>query len=252
MRIMEIPSFRDRIEFWDLNNFYKARLSQDLVLWPEQAISLLGYMCWPNDPEQRDQLMRLMRSWPDGSKQIPPRLRRIQNQWLRAADVFHWYFDLAAGEHQERRGGPSIGKAISLVAANAKSRGTSAANLWDTWGPYKDVAHLVTAAVVIFDDVLRKVGEGQIGQYGLPAHQFMPFPITMMMPDLVLALALGFEQFGLSRIPPGKIESSLNPDTLWRIPSGINVEALPPPSRKLRKQDVAILNARRAGNRGRA
>ena len=50
MRIMEIPGFRDHIEFSDLDNLYKFRLSQDVVLWPEQAIPLLGYMCWPNDP----------------------------------------------------------------------------------------------------------------------------------------------------------------------------------------------------------
>jgi hypothetical protein len=247
---MDLPSFRDQIEFSDLDNFYKTRLSQDIVLWPEQAIPLLGYMCWPNDPEQRDQLMRTVRSWPEGSKQIPPRLRRIQEQWLRVADVFHSYFDLDAGNHQERRGGPSIGKAITLVDANAKSRGTAAASLWNTWAAYKDVAHLVTAATLIFADVHKRFCEEQIGQFGLPAHQFMPFPLAMMMPDLVLAIALGFERFGLSRIPRGKTESTLNPDTLWRIPPAINVTPVEPPWRKLRKQDLAVLNARRAGNRG--
>ena len=50
MRIMEIPGFRDLIEISDLDYLYKSRLSQDVVLWPEQAIPLLGYMCWPNDP----------------------------------------------------------------------------------------------------------------------------------------------------------------------------------------------------------
>ena len=61
MRIMEIPAFRDHKEISDLDNFYKFRLSQDVVLWPEQAIPLLGYMCWPNDPKRRDQLMRTVK-----------------------------------------------------------------------------------------------------------------------------------------------------------------------------------------------
>ena len=252
MRIMEIPGFRGHIEISDLDNFYKSRLSQDVVLWPEQAIPLLGYMCWPNDPKRRDQLMRTVRSWPEGSVQIPNRLRGIQHKWLRVADVFHLYFDLAEGNHQERRGGPSIGKAVTLADANAKSRGTGASRLWDIWAAYKDVAHLVTAAVLICADVHQRVPKEQIGEFGLPVNQFMPFPLAMMMPDLVLAVALEFERFGLSQIPHGQTNSTLNPDTLWRIPSDINVTPVAPPARKIRTEDLAVLNPRRAGNRGKA
>ena len=127
MRIMEIPAFRDHKEISDLDNFYTFRLSQDVVLWPEQAIPLLGYMCWPNDPKRRDQLMRMVRSWPEGSVQIPTRLRQIQHQWSRVADVFHLYFDLVEGNHQERRGGPSIGKAITLADDAVLERGAKRA-----------------------------------------------------------------------------------------------------------------------------
>ena len=250
MRIMEIPGFQRHIKISDLDYLYQYRLNQDVVLFADQAIPLLGYMCWPNDPKRRDQLMRTVRSWPEGSGQIPNRLRGIQHKWLRVADLFHLYFDLAEGKHQERRGGPSIGKAVTLAVANAKSRGTGASRLWDIWAAYKDVAHLVTAAALICADVHHRVPKEEIGEFGLPVNQFLPFPLAMMMPDLVLAVALEFERFGLSQIPHGQTKSTLNPDTLWRIPSDINVTPVAPPARKIRTEDFAVLNPRRAGNRG--
>lgn len=75
-----------------------------------------------------------------------------------------------------------------------------------------------------------------------------PLSIAMLMPDLVLAAALGFEQKGLNH-PEGS-EPKFNPETVWRIPTDINVVPLLPPTRKIRGEDIAILNARRAGNRG--
>src|SRR5436309_15675323 len=43
MRKMEIPGFPRKIEIPDLHNFIRTRLSQTAVMWPEQAIQLLGY-----------------------------------------------------------------------------------------------------------------------------------------------------------------------------------------------------------------
>ena len=43
-----------------------------------------------------------------------------------------------------------------------------------------------------------------------------------------------------------------DPETLWRIPADINVAPLNPPVRTVPRETIAILNARRAGNRGRA
>ena len=53
MRFMSIPSFERDIEIRDFDYFLRSRLSQAIVLWPEQAIPLVGYMGWPNDPEAR-------------------------------------------------------------------------------------------------------------------------------------------------------------------------------------------------------
>ena len=166
MRQMEVPPFRDEITISDLENLYKHRLGQTVVLWPNQAIPLLGYMCWPNDPAARDELMLALRNWSNGSRLVPPGLGRIQHEWLRVANILHEHYDLDEGQHQQRRGGPSIGKAITLVAATAKSRGTRPVNLWKLWKKYKDVAHLVTAAALVCADVRASLRNKQMGPFG--------------------------------------------------------------------------------------
>jgi hypothetical protein len=42
----------------------------------------------------------------------------------------------------------------------------------------------------------------------------------------------------------------LDPETLWHIAADLNVVAVPPPVRTVNGEALAILNARRAGNRG--
>jgi hypothetical protein len=145
---------------------------------------------------------------------VPEGLGPIQNDWLRVADVLHTY----EGQHQARRGGPSIGKAITLVATNAKSWGTGTATLWKNWSTYKDVAHLVTAATLICAEARAWCCNKQLGPFGLSLNQFIPFQMAMLMPDLVLAVALEFERLGLSVVPHGRTEPTLDPQTVWRIP----------------------------------
>ena len=252
MRGMEIPRFPRKFTKPDLSNFLRQRLSQTIVLWPEQAIPLVGYMAWPNEPAARDDGLHMLRSWGHGSTAVPPRLRRIQHEWLRVADVFHWYCDLMDGRHQARRGGPSIGKAITLVAAKAQSCGTSEASLWLYWEKYKDVAHLVTAAALIRREARIQSRDSPFGPLGLSVNQFVPFQMGMLMPDLVLAVALEFEARGLREPSVAWAEPAFDPQTLWRIPPDINVEAFPHLIREPGPDDLAILNARRAGNRGKA
>lgn len=253
MRVMDIPSFPRPIEILDLETLFSARLNETVVMWPRQAIPLLGYMCHPNDEAERHGLVNLLRSWPNyegpGQPPVPERLPRIQGNWLKVTDIFHLYCDLIDGQHQERRGGPSIGKAISLVEANAKSRGTSETNLWKLWSDYKDVAHLVTAATLVCAEVCTRFSESPPR---LNPTQFLPFQMALLMPDLVLAVAQEFERLGRAKREDPHSEPALDADTHWRIPSDINVAPLPPPPRKIRPQDIKVLNDRRAGNRGRA
>jgi hypothetical protein len=250
MREMAIPPFPRKFENPDLGNLLRTRLSQKVVLWPDQAIPLAGYICHPNDPAAREELLGTLKSWSDGSETVPPHLGRIQHEWLRVADVLHHCTDLIDGQHQKKRGGPSIGKAIALVEGKAKRRGTGAANLWKRWKRYKDVAHLATAAVLICGEARTRSAGQSFGPFGLSSDQLGPFQMAMMMPDLVLAVALDFQQRGLNHIPHARTEPILNPETLWRIPEGINVAPLPPPTRTVTGADIGLLNARRAGNRG--
>jgi len=259
MRVMEIPPFPRRIEILDLEKFIRRRLSQTVVMWPAQAIALVGYMCWPNDLAARSEALAMLKNWPDevDRASVPRRLPRIQHEWLRVADIFHKYWDLVAGQHQARRGGPSISKAIEVVYENTESKGTSKASLWHFWETYKNVAHLVTAATVICAHA-RNTRRDQ--PFGLSEDQFLPFQMAMLMPDFVLCVALECERFGLNSVldastqlePISDAEAKLDPETLWRIPLDINVVPIPPPTRKIRAEDIAVLNARRAGNRGRA
>jgi hypothetical protein len=251
MRVMEIPPFAEKFETADLEALFRTRLSEPIVLFPEQAIPLFCYMAWPKDPARRQEWELIIRCWAEGSKTVPPRLGRIQYEWSRVANVFHCYCDLIDGQHQQRRGGPSIGKAITIVEANAKGRGTGAASLWQFWEKYKDVAHLVTAATLVCGEARTRACNEPFGPFGL-SDQLGPLQMVMLLPDLVLAVALEFEQRGLNHIPHARTEPVFDPKTLWRIPSDINIASLPPPARKIRPQDLAILNARRAGNRGRA
>src|SRR5262249_43705693 len=135
---------------------------------------------------------------------------------------------------------------------NAKSRGTGAATLWKNWSTYKDVAHLVTAATLICMEARRRCGNTELGPFALSSSQFIPFQMTMLMPDLVLAVGLEFEHLGLSAVPHARTEPALDPETLWRIPPNINVAPIPRPIRKISARDIVVLNNRRAGNRGKA
>jgi hypothetical protein len=132
-----------------------------------------------------------------------------------------------------------------------KRRGTGDANLWKVWGNYKDVAHLVTSAALICAEVSTRLRNLPPGPLGLSPTQFVPFQMTLLFPDLILAVAKEFEAYGLG-VSEARPEPAFNPETVWQIPTDINVVPLPPLIRKLRPQDIVVLNNRRAGNRGRS
>ena len=121
----------------------------------------------------------------------------------------------------------------------------------ETLGAYKDVAHLVTAATLICAEARNIFRDRPPGRWGLSATQITPFQMTWLMPDFVLAVAMEFERHGLRIASPARTEPALDPDTMWRIPADINVVSFAPPIRKLRLQDIVVLNNRRAGKRAR-
>lgn len=256
MRTMEIPPFPSQIQIPDIEFLTRSRLRQKMLLWPDQAIPVAGYMCWPNDEYRRARLVEALRSSSGPRNPELGKLRRIQHEWLRVADIFHLYFDIMEGQHQLRRGGSSIGKAITLAAANAKSKGTAEATLWAHWKSYKDVAHLIAAAVLICANTKlimpNELDARPNEEEALSRDQYLPFQMVMLLPELVFAVGLAYQDRGLRKVTVSRNETALDSETTWRIPPNINVYPLPPPARVVRPLDIAVLNARRAGNRGKA
>ena len=130
--------------------------------------------------------------------------------------------------------GPSVGKAIALIAANAKSKGTGTAKLWEIWKTYKDVAHLVTAAVLVAAEAQTR---HRSAPYGLKLHQFQPYRMAMLLPELVISVAMTIEDYGLQQVAHGRTEPMFDPELLWRIPADINLTPVAPPVRKITKKD---------------
>jgi hypothetical protein len=246
MRTMQIRPFPGtQMQIGDLGLLIKGRLLRDLVVWPDQAVPLVGYMAWPNDPIIRERWLEAHRRNDDSTiSDLARGLTIIQQHWARVADIVHLHNDLVHGRHQERRGGASVGKAISLIDANAKSKGTGTAKLWEIWTTYKDVAHLVTAAVLVSAEAKTR---HQVAPFLL-----QPYRMAMLLPELVISVAMTFENQGLQRVAYGRTEPMFDPASLWRIPADINLTPLAPPIRKITKTDLAVLSARRAGNRGKA
>jgi hypothetical protein len=252
MRTMEIKRFPGpKREITDLGSLLKGRLTKDLVLWPDQGAALVGYMVWPDDLLERNRwIENHRRNDEEAINNIVRGFKRVQQQhWASIADIVHLHYDLTHGEHQKARGGASVGKAISLISARAKSKGTGTAKLWEIWSRYRAVAHLATAAVLVAGEVQTR---HRMAPYGLKLAEFQPYRMAILVPDLVIAVAMTIQDYGLGQISHARTEPLFDPETLWRIPTDINVAPLPIPERKVTKEYIAVLNARRAGNRGAA
>ena len=123
MRTTQIHPFPGpRVQITDVGSLIKVRLIDDLVVWPNQALPLVGYMAWPNDPAAHNRWLVAHRcDDQSGVSELARKLKTVQQHWARVADIVHLHRDLAHGQHQVRRGGSSVGKAISLINANAKT-----------------------------------------------------------------------------------------------------------------------------------
>jgi hypothetical protein len=207
-------------------------------------------MAHPNDTKARASLFLTLKGWFFGSPIVPRRMRQMQREWVRIGDIFNLHHDMQAGGHQLYRGGPSQSKAVALAAGRIRDWGASEANLWEIWGRYKDVAPLVAAATIVAADARERAKVQSFGQFGMQLNQLQPLPVAMMLPDVVLSVALYLQEYGLAQIPHGREKPLLDPETLWRIPSDMNVVRIPPPVRKIGLEGILVLNARRAGNRG--
>ena len=254
MPTMNIAPFPKSVEISDVKALTDARLSAKFTL-SEQAAALAEYMFYPADEKARISFGSELRSSADPLRLNLKGMRRIQYRWLRAADVFHLYHDMAKGGHQSRRGGATISKAVHLAAKNTKSLGTSEPTFWSAWKAYKDVAPHVAATILIWANTRIVFTDEYVAAFRthddaepIVPDRLTPFHMVLLIPDLVLAVGRGFEEFALTR--SGRPDAGLDPATLWRVPEDVNVAPVPPPIRTIRPVDKLILNARRAGNRG--
>src|SRR5262249_6609514 len=105
MRTMQIRPFPgSKIQITDLGYLIKERLTRDLVLRPNQALPLVGYMAWPNDPVMRQRWLEAhQRDDQSTINELLQGLKIVQQHWARVADIVHLHLDLAHGGHQQRR-----------------------------------------------------------------------------------------------------------------------------------------------------
>jgi hypothetical protein len=248
---MDIPPFSSLIGIKDFEQLMRVRLSQQVFPFREQACRLVSYMVYPNDVEERSRLLETARNWPNVTDTGPLDFGQVQVGWGRVADIFNVHHDLTEGGHQKRRGGASIGKAKAVISKTRLTRGRSEAIQSESWARYKDVAHLAAAAVFVSGDAQERMKRKPFGEFALPALQLLqPFVLTMLLPDLVLAAGFYLQDYGLRQVPHSRDEPMLDPESLWRIPEGINISPVPPPIRGFDEAGRAALRERRAGNRG--
>ncbi len=276
MPVMQIPPFPKEAAkvVEDIGGLIRRRISENVAVYSDQSTRLIAYMAWPHDEIARERWMHIS---PPPSKigddnQADPtrrettdlsphwaikagspgiflkKLKLIQQHWARTADILNHHYDLGQGGHQSRRGGASVGKVIDLIDVKAKAKGTGKSKLWEIWGNYKDVSHLVTAAVLITHEAQHR---NQTECWRLPKARLQPLSIIDLIPDLVVGVALAFEKYGLEAPVHGSEGALLDPATLWRLPENIGPPSVPPPKRTVPRDEIRILNDRRAGHRGR-
>jgi hypothetical protein len=267
MRIMNLPGLSARRNSVDeCVGAYLERLPGDNALWPDVSALLTAYLCWPNNEERRNSfvatcLARLGIPFESGLNDAPVACRKdntfemfggmdviasvafeqlsceigqVQRRWLLVADIFQSIVDMAYDHRTVLRGGPSISKAIDLCECEQGLPGHS--QLRAAWSEFRDVAHLLVAgAYLAHQGLARATADAGSILKGI-----------WIAPDGVLALAYGFQEFGLEEKPIKKEGPFLTAEGLWRV-SDSNKPATPfIVHRRLSETQLAFLSTRRA------
>src|SRR5260221_13809943 len=220
--------------------------SREVTLWPTcdtgKAAAHEGVV-QHRGPSQFCRLERVA-----GSRIIVPRRKNsahLHRPWRATS------FPFANADRRRKQPGADVAQ-TDAIGLQCRITAQADQAFWKNWSTYKDVAHLIAAATLICAEARTRYRNKPLWPGGLSWSQFIPFQMTMLMPDLVLAVGLEFERVGLSALPHGRTEPILDPAAVWRIPPDINVVPIPPPIRKIRAEDLVVLNHRRAGSRGKA
>ena len=247
-------------------NLYSERLPADDARWPHVSLLLTAYVAWPNDEARRDSFVATYLARSEASAQtalkgmptethekiafesfggigavaepafdhLLEKITPVQRRWSWVADIFHLIVDMAYDDRIVLRRGSSVSKAIDLCEIERGFPGHS--QLRKAWSESRDVAHLITASAHLAHSGLANTAT---------AKEASILKAIWIAPDAVLALAAGFQHFGLQ---PKSIRGELpilRPDKLWRIPPGL----VPEPFivfRRLTETQLAFLDTRRA------
>jgi hypothetical protein len=237
----------------EVGGLLRERLQSNIWPLPQASAILHAMMTWPNDEERRDlflsacaakaseaDISRLAReNTADCSTatrgvstlvgrpinlggladvaidELEAEMATARVAWKNVADLMQTLARLNA-DQQAKRGGASIAKAKDLI--DASKGGANRQRLESDWSAFRDVAPLATAAATL---AAVAVGQTKDKNLGDPLY-----PI-FFDPQSVLCMASIFQRFGLSLIPHARREPILSPDTLWRLPT--DVEIVPPP-----------------------
>ena len=263
MRGMNLPQLPNPPStFEECLGLYVSRLEHGRMAFPEASQLLTAYMGWPNDETERDRWMATavtifaaeqdasdsrvktpteaklelfggLRAVAYGSlSYLMDKLGAVQNRWPRVADVLQLIIDISQETRGPIRGGASISKAYDVLRGHRALPRKS--QLSKDWRDFRDVAHLIAAAAAIASACR-----------GKPAQQGGSAVLTpvLLVPEVVLALGLAYQEFGLSFKPHGQREPVLPPETLWRVPRAVPV--FPLPVRRLSDEDFKYLTTKR-------
>jgi hypothetical protein len=104
------------------------------------------------------------------------------------------------------------------------------------WSDFRDVAHLIAAAASIESHGRDRTGKEEASAV---------LTAVMLVPEVVLALALAYQRFGLTFRPHGRDVPILPPETLWRVPDAEDAPILPLLIRRLSDADLEYLSKKR-------
>jgi len=246
------------------------RLPADDALWPRVSLLLTAYMAWPNDESKRDSfvatyLARFIQNsagemsrdlsvanvptsqdWIAFEKfgglgavakpafdHLNEEIAQLQRRWLLVADIFQLIVDMAYDDRIALRRGSSISKAIELCEIERTMPGHS--QLRKAWSDFRDVAHLLVASAHLAHEGISN---------STATHEASILKAIWIVPDGVLALAAGFQEFGLQPKAVRKESPILRQDKLWRVPPCLVPKKPFVVFRRLTEEQLEYLRAR--------
>ncbi|MDB5635870.1 MAG: hypothetical protein JWP51_778 [Bradyrhizobium sp.] len=255
MRVMNLPSLNipDALDF--AVGIYVSRLQGALRVPRKVSPCLVAYLAWPNDEGKRNSWMASLSARSLNQRGIEPaqifeqfgglkaisepafkaiatELSTILEKWAPVADVFLRIVDMSKDPRLQPRRGPSIAKAIDLC--DYEHEGHSRGHLRRLWAEFHDVAHLIAAGAILAGSVGKREFGGSI------------FSAVWQAPEAVVAIANGFELFGLTLKPHGRSDTILRSKTAWRIPDHCLLDKPFLVKSRLSDDQVNFLNGRKA------